>query len=70
MRETVHHFLLECKRYKELRQRMVTTIRTVWGGVINEDVLLGGSGVKLTLEQWKVVIEAVADYVQQTKRKI
>ena len=49
---------------------MVTTIRNVWDGVINEDVLLGGSGVKLTLEQWKVVIEAVSDYVLQTKRKI
>ena len=70
MRENVHHFLLECTRYKDLRKRLITTTREVWGGVIDENVLPSESGVKLTLEQWKVVIEAVADYVLQTKRKI
>ena len=49
---------------------MLNTIRQVWKGAINEDVLLGGGAVKLSIEQWKAVISAVTNYVLQTKRKI
>ena len=69
-RETVKHFLLFCERYETFRFDMLRKIRAVWPGVINEDLLLGGSGVSLENHQWQVVVEAVATYVKKTRRGI
>ena len=68
--ETVSHFLLHCLRYANMRTVMFSAIRTFWDGQINEEFLLGGSGVKLEAEQWELVISSVMNFVQSTKRHI
>jgi len=68
--ETVRHFLLECELYNIARRDMIAAIRTVWNGVITEDVLLGGSGVPMLAEAWKTVVAAVANFVFNTRRVV
>ena len=68
--ETVNHFLLHCHLYHELRQTMISEVQSVWKGVINEEVLLGGGGVRLLPEQWSIIVASVAKFVSDTKRSI
>ena len=68
--ETVNHFLLHCPLYEQPRSQMIDEIRSIWRGVINEDILLGGGGVRLPPQHWTIVIAAVAKFVISTKRRI
>ncbi len=69
-RETVRHFLLECTRFDSARSKLVDDIRTIWPGIVNEDLLLGGSGVHLPLEHWEIIVSSLEKYVLSTKRSI
>ena len=68
--ETVRHFLLHCPRYDQPRSDMISKVRTFWQGIVNEDVLLGGGGVRLPEAHWELVIAAVAKFVQSTNRYV
>ena len=68
--ETVRHFLLHCPRYASPRTVMMTTIRTIWQGAINEELLLGGGGARLPYEHWELVVSSVAKFVLSTKRSL
>ena len=68
--ETVRHFLLECPRFETARSELVKNIRTIHPGIINEDLLLGGGGVDLSLEHWEIVVSSVEKYVLSSKRSI
>ena len=49
---------------------MMTTIEEVWAHEVNEDVLLGGSGVRMSTSDWEVIVSAVAHIVQSTGREV
>ena len=70
MAETVGHFLLRCPRYNRFRDEMRATIRPICSGTIDEDLLLGGGGVKFTPENWETIVASVANFVLSTKRSI
>ena len=68
--ETVRHFLLECPRFETARSELVKNIRTIYPGIINEDLLLGGGGVDLSLERWEIIVSSVEKYVLSSKRSV
>ena len=68
--ETVRHFLLHCPRFESPRAEMIAQVRTIWQGVINEELLLGGGGVQMKSEQWELVVSSVANFVLSTNRSV
>ena len=68
--ETVRHFLLHCPRYESPRAEMIAKVRTIWQGVINEELLLGGGGVQMPSEHWELVVSSVANFVLSTNRSV
>ena len=69
-RESVRHFILFCRKYAAERTQMMATIEEVWAHEVNEDVLLGGSGVHMSTSDWEVIVSAVAHFVQSTGREV
>ena len=69
-RESIQHFLLACPRYSIPRAVMMNTVRTVWPHEVTEEVLLGGSGVRMKDGDWDVVGTAVANFVRATGRSV
>ena len=61
--------LLFCRKYAAERTQMMTTIEEAWAHEVNDDVLLGGSGVRLSGSNWEVIVSAVAHFVQSTGRE-
>jgi len=68
--ETVKHFLLECNLHAPARQTMLQAVQSKYSGTINEDLLLGGSGVTLDEESWLFIGRAVAEFVRNTGRDV
>ena len=69
-RESVRHFLLYCRKYAAERAQMMTAIEEVWAHEVTEDVLLGGSGVRMSGPDWEVIVSAVAHFVRRTGRAV
>ena len=71
-RESVRHFLLFCGKYTTERAQMLDTVRKVWKHEVNESVLLGGSGIRLSDYDWEVIARAVhvTRFVQSTGREL
>ena len=49
---------------------MMAAIEEVWAHEVNEDVLLGGNGVRMSTTDWEVIVSAVAHFVQSTGREV
>ena len=49
---------------------MLRAVRAVRQIHITEDVLLGGSSAKLSIQHWEKVVAAVASFVRNTGRDI
>ena len=66
--ETVDHFLLRCPLYIRERTRMLEVVQTATELPVTEEVLLGGSAVRLSNQSWEAVVAAVATFVRETHR--
>ena len=68
--ETVEHFLLRCSLYDKEREGMLRDIHETGLLEVTEELLLGGSSVRLDSRLWEIVVAAVATFVRNTRRSI
>jgi len=68
--ETVAHFLLRCPLRVAERESMIEAVKSVYHDVITEEVLLGGSAVRLKEHVWSTIVRAVATFVRATRRNL
>ena len=68
--ESVSHFLLICPLHSVHRERMFSTVATVFRGVINEDILLGSAAVPRDASALTIIVHAVYDFVKACGRRI
>ena len=68
--ETVSHFLLHCHLYDNQRHNLLQSIGSVLpvGVDPTENILLGGSDFLWGPKKYKVVAEALCEFIKQTKR--
>ena len=68
--ETVSHFLLGCPKYARARETMIATVKAACPIAITEEVLLGGTAVRVSEQQSAAIVRAVATFARATQRQI
>ena len=63
--EDTHHYLLNCIRYRDIRQEMLTTVSSIFAPSLN--LLLFGNATLSRLENVTIFI-AVQKFIKKTKR--
>jgi hypothetical protein len=61
MEETIDHFLLECRHYKAVRQKLKQTLRNLGIGTLTTRILLGGGDYQKQTQH--LIIKEVAAFL-------